>query len=93
MKNSLARIIVEPGFCMDCGSEIVKELMGIDDITNVFAYPMESLVVFQFIKANELSLALNKLMEMGHPPAGDTIKEENYVPPLCRCNGMGSNAA
>ncbi|WP_136468804.1 hypothetical protein [Flagellimonas onchidii] len=93
MKKSLARIHVQQSFCIYCAERIEKELLCVDDISNVYTYPVESLVVFQFARANELSMALNKLMELGYPPKGDVIKEENYVPPLCSCEKVGYSAA
>ncbi|MEX0314874.1 MAG: hypothetical protein AB3N18_11895 [Allomuricauda sp.] len=93
MKKSLARIHVQQSFCMDCAERIEKELLRIEDISNVYAYPIDSLIVFHFVRANELSTALNRLMELGYPPKGDVIKKENYVPPLCSCEEIGYSAA
>ncbi|WP_420604067.1 hypothetical protein [Flagellimonas sp.] len=93
MKKNLARIDVQQPFCHNCAEVIQNELTSIDDISNVRTYPMDSLVVFHFIRANELSNVLNKLMELGHPPQGDVIQKENYVPPLCNCRGIEYSAA
>lgn len=93
MKKSLARIKVQHGFCKGCANVIKRQLLEIDGIHGVYPNPEDSRIWFRFVRANELAAVLNKLMEMGHPPLGDTIKEENYVPPLCQCNGVGSSAA
>ncbi|MGW9684046.1 hypothetical protein [Flagellimonas sp. 2504JD1-5] len=93
MKKSLAQIHVQHSFCMNCAEKIQNELLCIADISNIHAYPTDRLIVFNFVRANELSMVLNKLMELGHPPKGDVIKKENYVPPLCSCEGIGYNAA
>lgn len=93
MKKNLARIHVQQSFCMGCAEKIQNELLNIDDIFNVYAYPTDSLIVFHFVRANELSMALNKLMELGYPPKGDMIKKENYVPPICNCEEIGYSAA
>ena len=93
MKKSLAKIDVQEGFCKTCAGILKEELEKINGIEDVFPNPSDSFVVFHFVGANELALALNKLMELGHPPLGDTIKEEYYVPPLCQCNGINTSAA
>lgn len=93
MKKSLAKIPVAHAFCDECASVIKEQLIGIEGILNVYTNPMDSLIWFHFGSANELALALNKLMEIGHPPLGDKIKKENYVPPLCQCAKVGSSAA
>ena len=93
MKKSLASIAVQNGFCENCAQDIREHLEDIDGIHNVCPHPGDALVRFHFARANELALALNKLMELGHPPIGDKIKKKNYVPPLCQCNKVGSSAA
>ena len=93
MKKGLARIKVQYGFCEGCANVIKEQLLDIEGIYRVYPNPADSQIWFHFVRANELALALNKLMEMGHPPLGDSIKKENYVPPLCQCNGVGSSAA
>ena len=93
MKKGLAKIQVAYSFCENCAPKISKELLKLDGISNVHALAHESKVVFHFKGAYPLSNALNKLMEIGHPPLGDVIKQENYVPPLCKCDGITSSAA
>ncbi|MEO9513575.1 MAG: heavy metal transporter [Flavobacteriaceae bacterium] len=84
MKLSLAKIPVQNKFCGKCSSQIKSELLKIRDITNVYLYPTDSLVVFSFVKANELSTALNILTALGYPPQGDRIKNKCQVP-FCSC--------
>lgn len=93
MKRGLAKIQVAHTFCDGCAGDIKEQLLGIEGIYNVYPNPMDSRIWFHFDRANELALALNKLMEIGHPPLGDKIKKENYVPPLCQCTKVGSSAA
>ncbi len=82
MKFGLAKIPVQNTFCSKCSARIKSELLKIQDITNVSLYPTDSLVVFNFIKANELSTALNTLTDLGYPPEGDRLGS-NKVLPIC----------
>ncbi|PWL38689.1 hypothetical protein DKG77_10600 [Flagellimonas aquimarina] len=84
MKLSLAKIPVQNRFCRKCSSQIKSELLKIQDITNVNLYPTDSLVVFSFIKANELSVALNILTALGYPPQGDRVNAK-FISPICSC--------
>lgn len=93
MKLGLAKIQVQQTFCEACVQEIKDKLSKVQGICNVRPFPDESKVVFHFEGAFPLSCALNTLMELGHPPKGDVIKKENYVPPLCHCTDLGNHAA
>lgn len=84
MKLSLAKIPVQNSFCGNCSTQIKTELLKIHDITNVQLYPSDSLVVFSFVKANELAMALNMLTALGYPPKGDRIANKHSLP-LCSC--------
>ncbi|TMU55135.1 hypothetical protein [Flagellimonas algicola] len=84
MKLRLAKIPVQNRFCNNSSAQIKSELLKIKDISNVQLYPTDSLVVFSFIKANELSRALNILMALGCPPQGDRM-ERDIISPLCSC--------
>lgn len=86
MKSGMAKIEVQNSFCTRCSGRIKIELLKIENITNVYCYPFDSLVVFNFVKANELSMALNTLTALGYPPKGDRIDIENYVGPWCTCS-------
>ncbi|MEM7382361.1 MAG: hypothetical protein AAF361_14365 [Bacteroidota bacterium] len=70
---------------MNCSKKIENALMGIKDITNVYLYPEEALIVFSFVKANELAEALNALTDLGYPPKGDSINPDAIVNPACIC--------
>ncbi|PCJ94965.1 MAG: hypothetical protein COA50_11350 [Flavobacteriaceae bacterium] len=83
MKSGFATVHVKNTFCRKCATVIKKELLNIMDITNVYMYPMDSLVVFNFVKANELSTALNLLTDLGYPPKEDLIKK---IRPTSLCN-------
>jgi hypothetical protein len=73
MKHQIARIPVQNSFCELCKNKIQTKLSKISDVSNVRLYPQESLVVFNFFKANELSNVLNALTEMGYPEKGEQI--------------------
>ncbi|MGB5817862.1 MAG: hypothetical protein WBG90_00150 [Saonia sp.] len=85
-KISIARIPVQQSFCGRCSDKIKEALLKIEDITNVNLYPTDSLVVFNFVRANEISNALNVLSELGYPEKGEKINGGTMVS-LCSCNG------
>jgi len=85
MKTALARIYVEGSFCLNCLPTIKAELLKIDDISNVYMKPRRSLVVFSFVKANEISTAMNLLTSLGYPPKGDRIDKSQIFKSLCSC--------
>lgn len=86
MKAQLARIPVQNKFCTNCKTFILNKLKEVHHVSNVRLYENESLVVFNFLKANQLSDVLNVLTELGHPEVGEqlngvyTIKSK-----LCQC--------
>ncbi len=84
MKTGFAKIPVQQSFCARCSIRIRKELLEISNISNVQLYPADSMVIFNFIKANEVADALNVLTSLGYPPKGDKIAE---MPEriLCEC--------
>jgi hypothetical protein len=86
MKHQIARIPVQNSFCELCKTTIQTKLSKIRDVSNVRLYPQESLVVFNFFKANELSNVLNALTEMGYPEKGEQIDHEIFLKSkLCLC--------
>ncbi len=86
MKHQIARIQVQNNFCHECKRGIQTKLTEIQDVSNVRLYPEESLVVFNFIKANELSNVLNALTEMGYPETGERIAHDTLVKSkMCLC--------
>lgn len=86
MKSGMAKIEVQNSFCTRCSVKIKIELLKIENITNVYLYPFDSLVVFNFVRANELSTALNTLTALGYPQKGERINMKNYVHPWCKCS-------
>lgn len=84
MKSGMAKIEVQSSFCAKCAARIKMELLKIENITNVYLYPFDSLVVFNFIKANELSIALNTLTALGYPQKGERIGRNGYIS-TCTC--------
>ncbi len=87
MKTNLAKISVQQSFCNGCAAKIKDALLTIQDISNVSLYPEESLVVFNFVRANEISQALNKLTDLGYPEEGEIVKNNSTLP-FCNCRGV-----
>jgi len=86
MKQQIARIPVQNNFCERCKNSIQIKLAKIRDVSNVRLYPKESLVVFNFFRANELSNVLNALTEMGYPEKGEKIPQDILIKPkVCLC--------
>ncbi len=86
MKVSTARIVVQNSFCTNCIDLIKKRMMEVQ-INNVMLYPSDSLIVFNYKRANQISEALNTLVSLGYPPLGDTIESSSCKMPLCcTCN-------
>lgn len=83
--TSTARIEIQQRFCDNCSVCIKKELQEISDINNVRLYPKESLITFNFIKANKLSAALNTLSEIGYYEKGDRVDEHQLLKLACAC--------
>ncbi len=85
MTTSLARVIVQNPFCSNCITPIKKKIMEVDEVKNVRLFPSDSLVVFNFNRAHQISEVLNTLMALGYPPEGDQISSCNATKPLCSC--------
>jgi len=85
IKTGLARIYVQGNFCINCLPAIKAELLKIEDISNVYMKPCKSLVVFNFIKPNEISSAMNVLTSLGYPPKGDRTTKNQIFKSLCLC--------
>ena len=85
MKTGFAQITVQNNFCLKCQHKIRKHLSAIEDISNVRLYPEDSLIVFNFIRANEIAKALNTLTELGYPPSSD-LASGKCQPAACSCN-------
>ncbi|MDT0607772.1 cation transporter [Croceitalea rosinachiae] len=86
MKTQLARIQVQNAFCTNCKNSIKSRLSDIKSISNIQLYVTDSLVVFNFLRANELSDVLNVLSEIGHPEIGERYSGTNQVTSkLCLC--------
>ncbi|RZN84619.1 MAG: hypothetical protein EVB11_00790 [Winogradskyella sp.] len=82
--TSTAKIEVQQSFCNSCSVCIKKELQVIENVKNVRLYPKESLIIFNFIKADKLSAVLNVLSRLGYPEKGERIEKE-FSKSLCRC--------
>lgn len=86
MKAQIARIPVQNKFCTKCKNSILHKLKEIQDISNVRLYEKESLVVFNFFRANELSNVLNALTEIGYPEVGERLNDSYRMElKLCQC--------
>lgn len=84
-KANMARVEVQQGFCDNCSVCIKKELQEIDEVNNVRLYPKESLITFNFMRANKLSAVLNMLSDIGYPEKGEKIFEEHFTKSVCSC--------
>lgn len=84
MITSLARIPVQNTFCKSCIAPIKKKLQEIERIKNIALYPSDSLVVFNFDSANQVSEVLNTLTDLGYPPEGERTNN-NDVTSMCNC--------
>lgn len=84
-KTSMARVEVQQGFCDNCSVCIKKELQEIDEVKNVRLYPKESLITFNFMRANKLSAVLNILSDIGYPEKGEAGFEKQFSKSVCSC--------
>jgi hypothetical protein len=85
MQISLARIFVQNSFCAQCVDTVKTKILEVQHVSNVIMYPSDSLVVFNFNKANQLSEVLNTLSILGYPPLEDTVENHHSETPLCTC--------
>jgi len=85
MKTQLARIQVQNKFCMSCKNAIKSRLSEIKSISNIQLYVNESMIVFNFLKANELSDVLNLLTEIGYPEIGEKFNYKVIESKICLC--------
>ena len=83
--SSTARIDVQQRFCDNCSVCIKKKLLNIRGVCNVVLYSKESLIIFNFIEAHTLSIALNVLSNMGYPEKGEWFKTERFDKTFCNC--------
>lgn len=79
-----AKIEVQQSFCNNCSVCIKKELQIIEDVKNIRLYPKESLITFNFIKADKLSAVLNTLSKLGYPEKGERVNNV-FQKSLCGC--------
>jgi hypothetical protein len=82
---STARIEVQQSFCNGCSVCIKKELQEIEEINSVRLYPKESLITFNFMKANKLSTALNILSKIGYSEKGEHMDKAQPFKSVCGC--------
>ncbi len=85
MKTSFARIFVQNSFCTLCKDAIKKKVMEVKDVQNIALYPSDSLVVFNFMRAHQVSEVLNTLTDLGYPPEGDPYPAMGATKPICQC--------
>lgn len=91
MTTSLARIFVQNPFCSNCLTSIKQKIMEVKQVKNVMLFPADSLVVFSFNRANQISEVLNTLVALGYPPEEDIISNALRVKPLCECHNTHAN--
>ncbi|MFD0861567.1 hypothetical protein ACFQ1M_05070 [Sungkyunkwania multivorans] len=83
--TGLAKIFVQNTFCNQCTTTIKNKMVQEQEVRNVILYPSDSLVVFNFKRANQLSGVMNMLTALGYPPKGDRITSANTAVALCQC--------
>lgn len=81
----MARIEVQQAFCAACSVGIERELRNIDELENVRLYPKDTLITFNFFRANKLSEALNALSEIGYTEKGEKIIKTQLPSINCNC--------
>ena len=84
-KPSMARIEVQKSFCDGCSLCIKKELQKVNDIKNIRLYPKDSIITFNFVKANKLSTVLNVLSEIGYSEKGERVNKHQLSKLFCSC--------
>ena len=84
MKTSLARVFVQTPFCKGCISALEAKVLAVNNIKHVRFFLKDSLVVFNFNKANQVSEVMNTLSASGYPPIGDVINDFE-INSKCNC--------
>ncbi len=86
MKASLARIYVQNSFCSNCIHTIKEKITNrMDGMNQIQLYPLESLIVFPFTAANQVSEMINTLIDIGCYPEGETDSKSLFEIPYCSC--------
>lgn len=85
MRTGIAKIPVQNSFCEGCAEVIRKRILKDQGVQNLVLFPSESLIVFNFNWANQVSEVLNILTKLGYPPEGDEITTSSYRLPFCTC--------
>lgn len=85
MKTSVARIPVQKSFCKKCAHKIKTKLSEIKNVSNVFTYEEEALIVFNFMRANQLSDVLNVLTDLGLQEKGEKQNQLQLPSFICEC--------
>lgn len=85
MKTSVARIPVQKSFCNKCAHKIKTKLLEIKNVSNVFTYEEEALIVFNFMRANQLSDVLNVLTDLGLQEKGEKQNQLQLPSFICEC--------
>lgn len=84
-RPNMARLEVQQRFCENCSSCIKKELQRIDTVNNIRLFPKDSLIVFNFKKAIDLSNVLNTLSDIGYPEKIGGANKESHLNTYCKC--------
>ena len=82
---STARIEVKQKFCKNCSASVKTELQKIEDVNHIRLYPKESLITFNFKRANKLSEALNALSNIGFQEKEESILNIKCNTSICPC--------
>jgi len=82
---NIAKIQVENTFCFNCSAAIKNELQKIEQLDFIRLQPKHSLITFNFMNANNVSAALNKLADMGYSEKGEKINPQIKCKTICNC--------
>ncbi len=85
MRSGIAKIPLQNSFCERCAEIIKRRIIEAQNLQEVLLFPEESLIVFNFKWANQVSEVLNILTRLGYPPVGDEVTTSTYNLPFCKC--------
>jgi len=86
MKTSLARIYIQNSFCSNCIHTIKEKITNrVEGMSQIQLYPLESLIVFPFNAANQISEMINTLIDIGCYPVGETDPKSLFEITYCSC--------
>jgi copper chaperone CopZ len=83
--SRMARIELQQSFCAACALHIKATLQDIAGVKNIRLYPKDTLITFNFTKADRLSTLLNRLYQIGYTEKGEEVAKSNLHLLGCKC--------